>query len=201
MPEGWISVCGWRSFQHYDPLKRQPPWIKSYTELLADEEYLSLPGHTRSVLHGVWLAYASSRCRLRADARSLSSRLRLRVTEQQLVSLSDAGFIEFVASAALAEGYHGASTALASRAPARSQETETEVETEEHLAGKQASTETTRAAADDEPEPGLPASREEPQEEEPEPSLVDAVDERLGHVGTQAMRELAAAKARAQEVR
>ena len=124
MPNGWISIPGWRRFQHYDPEKRQPPWIKTYLDLLHDDEYLSLPGGTRSVLHGIWLVYASSRCRLRFDASSLSRRLSLRVTNAQLVSLCDAGFIAEVASAALAEGYHAAS------ARARATETETEAEVE-----------------------------------------------------------------------
>jgi hypothetical protein len=121
---GWISVVGWRRFQHYDPAKRQPPWVKTYTELLDDEEYLQLSGHLRSVLHGIWLAYASSRCRLHADARSLSSRLRLRVSSLHVESLVHAGFIELVASKTLAEGYHDASPR------ARATETETEVEVE-----------------------------------------------------------------------
>jgi len=104
----WISVVDWRTFQHYDPAKRQPPWIKTYVELMANEEYLSLSGHTRSILHGLWLEYASSRCRLHADTASLSSRLRLRVTKTHLQSLSDAGFIAIVASKTLADGYHDA---------------------------------------------------------------------------------------------
>jgi hypothetical protein len=131
----WISVCGWRRFQHYDPAKRQPPWIKIYTELMSDDAWLGLSGHDRAVLICLWLEYASSRCRLPLDARSsrsrgalgtlsLSRRLGLRVTTATLERLIDAGFIEIVASKTLAEGYHDAS---ASRARV---ETETEEETE-----------------------------------------------------------------------
>jgi hypothetical protein len=128
MPGGWISIPGWRRFQHYDPAKRQPPWIKAYLELLDDEDYLALAPGARSLLHGIWLMYASSRCQVRFDARSISARLRLRVTTSQLVSLSDAGWIAEVASKTLAVGYHDASVTLASRAPAHSREAEAEVE-------------------------------------------------------------------------
>lgn len=119
---GWISVVGWRKFQHYDPEKRQPPWIKVYTELMSDDAFLALSGNDRSVLVCLWLEYASSRCRLRADTRSLTRRLNLRVTSATLQRLNQAGFITFVASKTLAEGYHAAS------AHAHATETETEVE-------------------------------------------------------------------------
>jgi hypothetical protein len=125
---GWVSVVGWRRFQHYDPSKRQPPWIKTYTELLDDEDYLKLTARQRAILHGIWLAYASSRCELGASPVRLASRLGLDgVQRRDLDSLSSAGFIEIVASKTLAEGYHDASP----RAHASETETETETETEE----------------------------------------------------------------------
>lgn len=134
----WISVRNWRKFQHYDPDKRVPPWIKNHTELMANDDYLSLTGHDRAVLHGIWLEYASSRCQLRLDdvsitsrARfgtrfgtlSLSRRLNLRVTSATVDRLNHAGFIDIVASKALAEGYQDAS--------ARAHATEAEKEEEE----------------------------------------------------------------------
>lgn len=124
----WISVRNWRKFQHYDPAKRQPPWIKNYTELLHSEAYLDLTAGARSLLHGIWLEYASAQCELKFDARSLGRKLNLRATKQQLESLNHAGFIDVVASAELAEGYHDASAALASRARAHSLEVEVEKE-------------------------------------------------------------------------
>lgn len=127
----WISVRNWRKHQHYDPAKRQPPWIKVYTELTSDEAYLALTARARCLLHGVWLEYAQSKSALRADVTQLNNRLRMRATHADLVSLCDAGFIELVASKTLADGYHGASTALASRARAHSLETETETEEEQ----------------------------------------------------------------------
>jgi hypothetical protein len=122
--QGWISVRGWRRFQHYDPEKRQPPWIKMYTELMSDEAWITLSGHDRSVLACLWLEYASSRCRLRADTRSLTRQLNLRVTSATLERLNQAGWIDIVASKTLAEGYHPASPR------AHDVEVETEVEVE-----------------------------------------------------------------------
>ena len=123
----WISVRNWRKFQHYDPAKRQPPWIKVYTELMSDAAWLELSGNDRSVLCCLWLEYASSRCRLRADTRSLTRQLHLRVTSATLQRLNHAGYIDLVASAALADGYHDASP----RAH------DVEVETEEEVEVKQ----------------------------------------------------------------
>ena len=111
----WIIVKGWSRHQHYRD--RRPPWIKVYLDLLHNEDFLGLSGHDRAVLFGLWLEYASSASRLRLDTRSLSSRLRLRVTMTTLETLRDAGFIEFSASAPLATR-------------ARTRETETEKETE-----------------------------------------------------------------------
>lgn len=106
---GWISVVGWRKFQHYDPEKRVPPWIKNHTDLMANDEYLALTEHRALMLHRLWLEYASSRCELADDTLRLSRRLGMKVTRRDLESLNHAGFIDIVASKALAEGYHGAS--------------------------------------------------------------------------------------------
>jgi len=110
--ERWIEVVHWHRFQHYSD--RDPPWIKNYLALLHDENYLSLTGHQRAVLHGLWLEYASARCQLRANTVSLTRRLGLRVSSAQLKALNHAGFIRFVASKPLAL--------------ARSREAETEAE-------------------------------------------------------------------------
>ena len=106
---GYISVRNWRKFQHYDPEKRVPPWIKNHTELMDTDEYLDLSGNQRAVLHGLWLEYAKSRCQLSENTASISRRLGLRVTKRTLDALVHAGFIEIVASKELADGYHDAS--------------------------------------------------------------------------------------------
>jgi hypothetical protein len=105
--EQWIVVPRWHEFQHYRD--RDPNWIKNYRVLLSDDDYLALSGHTRAILHGLWLAYASSDGQLRLDSLSLSRRLALRVTMKQIESLNHAGFIQFSASRPLALRYQAAS--------------------------------------------------------------------------------------------
>ena len=114
--ELWIVVNGWETFQHYR--ERRPVWIKNYVDLTRRDDYLSLTGHRRAILHGIWLEYASTHSRLRVDTQSLSRRLHLRVTDADMLSIHQAGFISFSASAPLALGYQDASL-----------ETETEKET------------------------------------------------------------------------
>jgi hypothetical protein len=53
MSDGYISVRNWRRFQHYDPAVRIPPWVKTYTELLADEAYLSLGAAPLAILYSL----------------------------------------------------------------------------------------------------------------------------------------------------
>jgi hypothetical protein len=108
--ELWLVVPNWNGstgFQHYRD--RVPRWIKNYTELMSDDAYIGLTGHRRGILHGLWLEYASSRCRLAVDTASLSRRLALRVTMKDLEALNHAGFLEFSASAPLAQPEHDAS--------------------------------------------------------------------------------------------
>jgi hypothetical protein len=96
----WIVIPSWERFQHYKD--RDPNWIKNYTALLNDPDYLTLTAHQRGVLHGLWLIYASSHCRVRANTASLSRQLGVRVSSRQLTSLNHAGFIQLSASKPLA---------------------------------------------------------------------------------------------------
>ena len=107
MKDKFIVVSNWERFQHYKD--RNPPWIKNYTDLMNNDDYRSLSGHRRGVLHGLWLEYASSQCRLRVDSLSLTRRLGVRVTTADLKALNEAGFITFAASNVLAERYQDAS--------------------------------------------------------------------------------------------
>lgn len=116
MTDRWIVVRNWERFQHYSD--RVPSWIKNYVELMSDDAYLGLTLSARGVLHGIWLEYAASRGQLPGDASTLTRRLGQKVPRATLESLSDAGFIEFVASKPLAQRYQVAS----SRARARSRE-------------------------------------------------------------------------------
>jgi hypothetical protein len=126
----YISVRNWRRFQHYDPAKRAPLWIKNYVELTKDDDYLTLSSHLRGVLHGIWMEYASARCHLTLNTASLSRRLALRVMRRDIESLVQAGWLAIVDSAEIAEGYQEARAAIASRAPAHSLEEEGEKEGE-----------------------------------------------------------------------
>ena len=112
--DGWIVVRGWEEFQHYRD--RRPLWIKVYTSLLDNDEYRHLSGHCRSVLLGIWLAYATSDSRLRLDTLSLSRRLGLRVTTADIEALVQAGFLRVRASKPLARRYQDASPRARPRA-------------------------------------------------------------------------------------
>jgi hypothetical protein len=112
--ERWIIVRNWERFQHYKD--RDPYFIKLYTELQHDHNWLALTGHQRAVLVGIWLEYASARCQLPLNTASLTRRLALRVSSATLKALNHAGFIEFSSRAALEI--------------ARSQEVEAEIERE-----------------------------------------------------------------------
>ena len=97
--ERWIIVRNWERFQHYKD--RDPYFIKLYTELQHDHNWLALTGHQRAVLVGIWLEYASARCQLPLNTASLTRRLALRVSSATLEALNHAGFIEFSSRAAL----------------------------------------------------------------------------------------------------
>jgi len=92
-----IVPRNWDAFQHTDATKRghNPRWIKNYTALLSDDNYLDLTPSRRAILHGLWLEYARSGRELRENTRSLSRRLQLKVTTRDLEALNHAGFIEF----------------------------------------------------------------------------------------------------------
>lgn len=108
--EQWISIPRWRGFQHYDPNRRTPPWIKIYEALLHDPDWLRLTPGRRAMLVSLWLEYCASKSRVRADDTAmLSRRLAQRVTSADLEALNHAGWIDIVASKTLAEGYRHAS--------------------------------------------------------------------------------------------
>jgi hypothetical protein len=93
----YIEITGWDTFQHSDATKRgrDPKWIKLYTRLHSDDDFLALSGHRRAVLFGLWLEYARSGRRIALDTRSLTRRLSLRVSTKDIDALNHAGFIEF----------------------------------------------------------------------------------------------------------
>jgi hypothetical protein len=97
--EQWLVMDRWDDFQHPDATRTGvPPWIKTYTRLLANDEFLTLSHHLRGVLLGLWLEYATARRQLRDSTVALSRRLGHRVTTHDLEALNHAGFIHFSAS-------------------------------------------------------------------------------------------------------
>jgi hypothetical protein len=91
----------WDTFQHYTD--RAPIWIKNYTALLSNPDYVSLTWAQRGLLHGLWIAYANSHRTLPQDTSKLSSILGERVRNDQLEALNHAGFLHFSASKPLAQ--------------------------------------------------------------------------------------------------
>jgi hypothetical protein len=82
-------------------------WIKLYTRLENDPEWDALSLSERGLLVSLWMLHARSN----AGARQSQVRRKFgsRHLEGQLKRLSDAGFIQFVASKPLALRYQGAS--------------------------------------------------------------------------------------------
>lgn len=74
------------------------PWIKEYTEQLHDDDYRGLTLAERGLLGGLRQLFAASDGRLTANTRDLTRALNAHVYGRQLQRLSDAGFIEIVAS-------------------------------------------------------------------------------------------------------
>lgn len=96
----WIVVPNWDRFQHYG-LARPPTWIKNYVSLLHKDEYLDLSLAARGLLHGIWLAYAERRGRIRAGAdlaADLHAEVRHMTRYRYLDSIAEAGLIHFSAS-------------------------------------------------------------------------------------------------------
>lgn len=103
-PERWIVIDRWDDFQHPDAGRSGvTPWIKSYTRLLSNDDFLELSHHLRGVLFGLWLEYARARRQLGGSPVALTRRLGQRVTTRDLDTLNHAGFIHFVASKPQAE--------------------------------------------------------------------------------------------------
>jgi len=92
----WIEIVKWDDYQHYK--NRRPIWIKLYTDLLDNDDYLALSPGERNLLTELWMLYAVTGARVPLDTRSLSRRLQHRTTSQQLRSLVEAGFLRIRAS-------------------------------------------------------------------------------------------------------
>lgn len=103
-------IPNWRRFQHYK--KRNPIWIKVYTELMSDPAFLGLTFAQRGLLISLWLEYARSRRSIIGHTSGVYRALGRHVTTSQLKTLSDAGFIEISASKPASKRYQSASPEL-----------------------------------------------------------------------------------------
>jgi len=102
MSDRYIVIRNWDRFQQKDVWRKSggtPPWIKNYTALLHNDDYLGLSTAQRGLLHGLWLMYASTGLALNED----TSRRLLSTNKGEsrhflgnLDALNHAGFIEFV---------------------------------------------------------------------------------------------------------
>jgi hypothetical protein len=99
--DGWIVIPNWAKFQHY-PDNRGIIWVKDYLDQLDRDDYGDLTLAERGLLLDLRKLYARRRGLVRSDTKTLSRALTVRVTQQQLDSLNDAGFIEIVARRPLA---------------------------------------------------------------------------------------------------
>lgn len=108
--EEWIVIPNWDDFQHPDATRTgNIPWIKSYTRLQSDRNYLNLTFHQRGLLHSLWLEYARARRQLSGSTLSLTRQLGHRVATRDLKAIQQAGFITITASKPQAESKQPAS--------------------------------------------------------------------------------------------
>ena len=99
MMDGWIVVRNWDKFQHYG--KRQPVWIKLYTDLNSNDNWCGLSTAARGMLATIWMEYARSRGHLTVGkCMQLCGKS---ARSSHLDSLIHAGFIQVLASKPLAQ--------------------------------------------------------------------------------------------------
>jgi hypothetical protein len=100
MSDGYIYVKNWDRFQHPDAVRSSHmPWLKLHTDLLGNDAWLSLSMADRVLLQGLWMLaarYGNGRCN--ADQAWICGQLKVR--KGSLSRLSEAGFIEVLASRA-----------------------------------------------------------------------------------------------------
>jgi hypothetical protein len=100
--ERYIDIPNWDKFQHKDIWRKsggRPPWIKAYTRLLSNNEWLDLSQSQQGILVNLWLMYASagqSVSEAGAKRRLCRSDAEARWWRSNLEALRDAGFIEIL---------------------------------------------------------------------------------------------------------
>jgi len=111
-PTSGYQIPNWRKYQHYNPEKRNPPWVKLHTSVLNDRTLASLDLASVGLLMLLWaLASESPEGRIPGDLEELRFRLRRpKFRVEDLAPLLESGFLIPAASDALAERLHDAST-------------------------------------------------------------------------------------------
>lgn len=122
-----LSFRNWRRYQHYTD--RKPPWIKLYTDFRTDTEHLSEQARLMACL--LFTVAAERDNRFRSDERWMAVELNVsaRTVRVGLAELIADGMLADADTVAREEAANPAGkVASASRAPARSKETEREKE-------------------------------------------------------------------------
>lgn len=93
--ERWIVIPNWEKFQHPDVIRAAKkghalPWIRLYTGLLDDANYMRLSFRLRGLLVDIWMLYATHRMQL-PDSPSYIARACGFPTEHELRSWREAG--------------------------------------------------------------------------------------------------------------
>lgn len=87
----WLSVPGWRNFQHYG--KRKTPWVKVQSAWLSDYRFLRLADHQKLALVLIWVLAAQTGNRCPAEPEWLQWKLGIS-SPVDLPGLIAAGFLE-----------------------------------------------------------------------------------------------------------
>jgi hypothetical protein len=95
----FLAVKDWHRFQHYSD--RNPPWIKFYTELLANLEFLQMPEAAQAQLAKLWLLRAQFG-RLPNDPKLLAGKIAVK-GKFHLQAIIDAGFLVLTDNPAVIE--------------------------------------------------------------------------------------------------
>lgn len=85
-----LAIKDWTKHQHYS--KRRPPWIKLYTALLDDAQFLALPEVAQLQLVKLWILAARMCHPLPYDARLLAGKIGCK-SKLQLDALIASGFL------------------------------------------------------------------------------------------------------------
>lgn len=89
-----VVVAAWRDFQHYDPAKRTPPWIKSYVAQLdptVHPKFTALSDGAKLTLHHLRLLAAT--CKNRIPLQWINKAHLNMCTNPKLKELEDAGLV------------------------------------------------------------------------------------------------------------